>query len=413
MGLTNRLRRGWNAFMNKDPTYPFMDYGMGSSYRPDRVRLSRGHERSIITSIFNKIALDVASVNIMHVRLDGDGRFLAPIDSGLNACLTLSANIDQTARSFIQDAVLSMFDEGCVALVPVDTDLDPKLTTGYDILSMRTGRVVTWYPNLVRLSLYNDRSGRREEITLPKESVAIVENPFYAVMNEPNSTLQRLIRKLNILDAIDEQSGSGKMDLIVQLPYLAKTTLKKREAESRLRQVEEQLRGSKYGIAYLDATEKVIQLNRPVENNMMTQIEYLTNTLYGQLGITQSIMDGTADEKTMRNYMNRTVEQIVSAIVDEMKRTFLSKKARTQGQSIMYFNDPFKLVPATEFGNLANSLKQSEILSSNELRQLMGLKPVQDPRADKLLNSNINKTDEASEQSAEPIIEEEENQNEV
>ena len=390
MDLVDRLKRSWNAFLNKDPTTTYNPYASGGSYyRPDRVRLSRGNERSIITSIFNRIALDVAAINIKHCRLDENGRFKEVVESSLNSCLTVETNIDQTPRAFVQDAVMSMFDEGCVALIPVDTSTNPKDSNSYEILTMRTGKIVKWHPDRVRVEVYNDRTGKREEIELPKSMVAIVENPLYAVMNEPNSTLKRLMRKLVILDAIDEQSGSGKLDLIIQLPYVVKSQARKDQAEQRRRDIENQLQGSKYGIAYTDGTEKITQLNRPVENNLMKQIEYLTNMLYSQLGITQTILDGTADEKTMLNYYTRTIEPIVSAITDELKRKYLTKTARSQGQTIMFFRDPFKLVPVNNIAEIADKFTRNEIMTSNEIRQIVGMKPSSDPKADQLINSNI------------------------
>ena len=390
MSLTDRLQHAWNAFMNRDPTRYF-NAGIGSRLSPYRVRFSRGNERSIATAVYNRIALDVAGMSIKHVRLDKDGRFSEVINSGLNECLNLSANLDQTGRAFIQDVVVSLLDEGSVAIVPVDTTLDPKITQSYDILSMRTAKIVEWFPKHVRVSIYNENTGNREEIKLPKNMVAIIENPFYSVMNEPNSTLQRLIRKLNILDAIDEQSGSGKLDMIVQVPYATKTPTKKKQAEERRQDLEMQLAGSKYGIAYIDATEHITQLNRPVENNLMKQIEYLTNLFFSQLGITQSILDGTADEKTMLNYNNRTVEPIISAIVDEMKRKFISKTARSQNQSIKYFIDPFRLVPVSEIAEIADKFTRNEIASTNEMRQVIGWMPSKDPKADELRNKNLSK----------------------
>ena len=347
MGLIEKLKHSWNAFVNNRSPTNYRDNGPSYSYRPDRMRFSRGNERSIITSVFNRISTDVANIDIKHVKLDKNGRYAYDMDSGLNTCLTLEANIDQTGRAFRQDIVMSMLDEGCVAIVPVDTTTDPSfVTTGaYDILSMRTGKVLEWYPTKVKVRVYNDRTGNKEDIIVPKNTVSIIENPFFAVMNEPNSTMQRLIRKLNLLDFIDEQSGSGKLDLIIQLPYIIKTDARRDQAEKRRKDIENQLAGSKYGIAYTDGTEKITQLNRPVENNLMKQIEYLTNMLYSQLGITQSVLDGTADEQTMLNYHARIIEPIVSAIVDEMKRKFLSKTARSQLQSILFFRDPFKLVP--------------------------------------------------------------------
>lgn len=391
--IGSRIRRAWNTFFSRDPTYMNRDFGTSYSIRPDRPRFTRGNERSIVTSIYNRIALDAAAVTIQHVRLDDNGRFLSSIDSPLNNCLTLEANIDQTSRAFIQDAVISMFDEGCVALVPVDTDSDPEKGS-FDIYTMRTGKIVEWYPRHVKVRVYNDRTGQKEDIILSKEAVAIIENPLFAVINEPNSTMQRLIRKLNLLDYIDEQSGSGKLDLIIQLPYMVKTDLKRQQAEQRRKDIEEQLTGTKYGIAYTDATERITQLNRPVENNLMKQIEYLTTMLNSQLGITTTIMDGTADEKTMLNYNNRTIEPIVSAIVDAMKRTFLTKTARSQKQSIMFFKDPFKLVPVNDLAEIADKFTRNEIMTSNEIRQIVGMKPSDDPRADELRNANINQSNE-------------------
>ena len=402
----SRLKHAWNAFMNKDPTYK--NYGTGYSMRPDRPRFSRGNERSIVTSVYNRIALDVAAININHCRLDKDGRFVETIDSNLNNCLNLEANMDQTGRAFIQDIVMSMFDEGSVAIVPVDTTINPEVTSSYDILSMRTGKVVEWYPNSVRVKLYNDRTGQKEEIVLPKSSVGIVENPLYAVINEPNSTMQRLIRKLNILDSIDEQSGAGKLDLIIQLPYIVKSDARREQAEKRRKAIEDQLSGSKYGIAYTDGTEKVTQLNRSVDNNLMKQIEYLTSMLYSQLGITQAVLDGTADEKTMLNYYTRTVEPIISAIVDEMKRKFLTKTARSQLQSIVFFRDPFKLVPVNDLAEISDKLTRNEIVTSNEIRQKIGMKPSSDPKADQLRNSNIS---QSKQDMTEQIKEGGENQN--
>lgn len=396
MGLMDRFRHGWNAFINnRDPTRPHHHYA-GYSYtrRPDRPRLTRGNERSIITAVINKMAIDCAALEIRHVQLDKNGRYLEDRISGLNECLSIKANIDQTGRAFRQDIFMSLFDEGAIGIVPVDTDDDPTKTNSYDILSMRTGRILEWFPQEVRIRVYNERTGKQEDIRLPKSMVAIVENPFYAVMNEPNSTLQRLIRKLNILDAIDEQSGSGKLDLIIQLPYTIKTDLKQQQADKRMANIERQLRDSPFGIAYIDATEKVTQLNRPVENNLMKQIEYLTNLLYSQLGITQSVMDGSADEVTMLNYNNRTIEPAVSAVVDAMKMTFLTKTARTQGQSIRYFDRPFKLVPVKELAEIADKFTRNEILTSNEFRQEMGFKPSKDPKADELRNSNLNHPEE-------------------
>lgn len=389
LSIGARLQHAWSAFRNKDPAIRYGDIGPGYGYRPDRVRFTRGNERSIVTSVYNRITLDASAINIYHARLDDNNRFTEIIESGLNTCLTLEANIDQTARAFFQDAVMSMLDEGCVALVPVDTTLDPNVTGSYDIQSMRTAQILEWYPERVRLRLYNERIGRKEDITLPKNIVAIIENPLYSVMNEPNSTMQRLIRKLNLLDVIDEQSGSGKLDLIIQLPYVIKTDARRRQAEERRKEIENQLTGSKYGIAYTDGTERITQLNRAVDNNLMTQIEYLTSMLYSQLGITQSILDGSADDKTMLNYYNRTIEPIISAIVDEMKRKFLTKTARSQKQSILFFRDPFKLVPVADISEIADKFTRNEIMTSNEIRQIVGMKPSDDPKADELRNSNI------------------------
>ena len=401
----SRLKSAWNAFFSRDPTDNFRDVGISYSYRPDRPRFTRGNERSIITSVYNRIALDVSAISIQHVRLDKNGRFSEVIDSGLNECLTLEANIDQTGRAFIQDVVMSMFDEGCVAIVPVDTTDNPEITGSYDINSLRTGKILNWYPRHVKVRVYNDRTGQKEDILISKEAVAIVENPLYAVINEPNSTLQRLIRKLNLLDAVDEQSSSGKLDLIIQLPYLIKTDARRQQAEQRRKDIESQLSGSKYGIAYTDGTERITQLNRPIENNLMKQIEYLTSMLYSQLGITQSVMDGSADEKTMLNYTNRSIEPVVSAIVDAMKRTFLTKTARSQRQSIMFFNDPFKLVPVSDLAEIADKFTRNEIMSSNEIRQIIGMKPSDDPKADELRNSNINQSNEEASVEQEKQIE--------
>lgn len=392
MGFRDRLRHGWNAFVNnRDPT---VEYNIGHSYyyRPDRPRLTRGNERTIVTAIYNRIAMDVASVAIRHVRLDENGRYKGDIESGLNNVFSLEANIDQTGRAFLHDIVVSMFDEGCVAIVPVDTSENPKLTDSYDIFSMRVGKILQWRPTSVQVRLYNDRTGEKEEIWLPKKMVGIVENPLYTVVNEPNSTMQRLIRKLNLLDSIDEQSGSGKLDLIIQLPYIIKTPARKQQAEDRRRDIENQLSGSKYGIAYTDGTERITQLNRPVENNLMKQIEYLTNMLYSQLGFHQSILDGTADEKTMLNYNNRIIEPIVSAIVDELKRKFLTKTARKQMQSILFFRDPFRLAPINDLAEIADKFTRNEIMSKNEIRQIIGMKPSDDPKADQLINSNISQS---------------------
>ena len=390
MNIGSRLKHAWNAFMNRDPTEVDYDIGPAYYYRPDRPRLTRGNERSIVTAVYNRIALDVSDIDIRHVRLDENGRYIEDIDSGLNNCLTVEANIDQTGKAFIQDVVMSLLDDGCVAIVPVDTTLNPKITGSYDINSMRTGKIIQWYPQHVKVNLYNDKTGRKEEVTLPKSMVAIIENPLYAVMNEPNSTLQRLIRKLNLLDYVDEQTGAGKLDLIIQLPYVIKSNARRQQAEDRRADIERQLKDSKYGIAYTDSTERITQLNRPVENNLMKQIEYLTSMLYSQLGINQTVLDGTADEKTMLNYTNRSIGPIISAIVDEMKRKFLTKTARSQMQSIRYFKDPFKLVPVNEIAEISDKLTRNEIASSNEIRQIIGWKPSQDPAADELRNKNLN-----------------------
>lgn len=392
--VRSRFKKAWNIFMNKDPSRANQDTGIGYSYRPDRPRFTRGNERSIVTSVYNRIALDVASIAVRHVRLDDNDRYTEDIDSPLNNCLTLEANIDQTSRAFMQDVVMSMFDEGCVAIVPVDTDVDPNDTESYKIFTMRTGQILEWKPNHIRVRLYNDQTGRKEEVVIPKSAAAIVENPLYAVINEPNSTMQRLIRKLNLLDAVDEQSSSGKLDLIIQLPYVIKTEARRQQAENRRKDIENQLSGSKYGIAYTDGTERITQLNRSVENNLLKQIEYLTNMLFSQLGLTTAILDGSADEKTMLNYTNRTIEPIISAIVDEMKRKFLTKTARSQKQSIMFFRDPFKLVPVNDLAEIADKFTRNEILSSNEIRQIVGMKPSKDPRADELRNKNLNESKE-------------------
>ena len=412
LNLGSRLMHAWNAFTNRDPTYPRT---LGESYyhRPDRVQFTRGNERSIATAVYNRIAMDVAAVEIRHVKLDENMRYSSDIDSGLNKCLNLEANIDQTGRAFIQDVVMSMLDEGCVAIVPVDTSMDPTVSGSYSIDSMRTGKIVQWYPQHVKVRLYNDRTGKKQEVTLPKSTVAIIENPLYAVINEPNSTMQRLIRKLSLLDVTDEQTASGKLDLIIQLPYVIKTQSKRDEAERRRKEIERQLAGSKYGIAYADGTERITQLNRSVENNLMKQIEYLTEMLYSQLGITQTVMDGTADEKTMLNYNNRSIEPIVSAIVDELKRKFLTKTARSQGQSIMMFRDPFKLVPVNNIAEIADKFTRNEIMTSNEFRQVIGMKPSDDPKADQLVNANISQPkEEYEEQETQDTQEQEERYNE-
>lgn len=405
MSFGSRLKHAWNAFTG-NVQMNYRDLGMSYSYRADRPRMSRGNERSIVTSVYNRIALDVAALNVQHVRLDENGRFLSVIDDGLNNCLTLEANVDQTARSFVQDVVISMFDEGSVAIVPVDTTTDPNVSGSYDIQSLRVGQILDWYPQYIRARVYNEQTGRKEDIVVPKSAVAIIENPLYAVINEPNSTMQRLIRKLNLLDVIDEQSGSGKLDLIIQLPYVIKTEARRQQAENRRKDIENQLSGSKYGIAYTDGTEHITQLNRSVNNNLMSQIEYLTSMLYSQLGITQSILDGTADEKTMLNYNNRTIEPIISAIVDEMKRKFLTKTARSQHQSISFFRDPFKLVPVNDIAEIADKFTRNEIMTSNEIRQVVGMKLSEDPRADELRNKNLSAPSGSDQQSEEmPIAE--------
>lgn len=387
----SRLKHAWNAFFNKDPTVVYRDIGGGYGSRPDRMRFSRGNERSIVTAVYNRIAGDCSRMKINHVRLDEDGRYIGTIESDLNSCLTLSANMDQTGRAFIQDIVMSMLDEGCVAIIPVDTTFNPKVTGSYDIQSMRTGKILEWYPAHIRVRVYNEKRGEKEDILVPKSIAAIIENPFYSVMNEPSSTLQRLIRKLNLLDVIDEQSGSGKLNMIIQLPYVIKTEARRQQAENRRKDIEDQLANSKFGIAYTDGTEKVTQINRAVENNLMSQIEYLTSMLYSQLGISQAILDGTADEKAMLNYNNRIIEPILSAITDEIKRKFLTKTARSQGQSVMFFNEPFRLVPVQNIAEIADKFTRNEIMTSNEIRQIIGMKPSADPEADQLRNKNLNK----------------------
>ena len=396
MGIRDRLQHAWNAFVYNDNTYVDpQNLGGLSTYKPDRVHFSRGVERSIVTSVYNRLALDVSSIAIKHVRLDENGRFKEEVDSGLQNCLNVEANIDQTGRAFLQDVVMSMLDEGCVAIVPVDTTIDPAKSGSYEINTMRTGKILEWYPAHVRVRVYNDKRGIHEEIVLPKSAVAIIENPLYAVINEPNSTMQRLIRKLNLLDVVDEQTSSGKLDLIIQLPYVIKSEARKKQAEERRKDIEMQLSGSKYGIAYTDGTERITQLNRPAENNLMKQVEYLTSMLYSQLGLTQSIMDGSADDKTMLNYYNRTVEPILAAITDEIKRKFLTKTARSQRQTIMYFRDPFKLTPVLDLAEIADKFTRNEIMTSNEIRQIVGMKPADDPSADELRNKNLNQSNEA------------------
>lgn len=392
MPLMDRLKHAWNAFSGREPVY--QNIGPGYNVKPDRLRLRITNERTIISSIYTRIAIDVSAINIFHCRIDQNGMYTDIIKSGLNNCLTIEANMDQTGRAFIQDVVMSMFDEGCVAIVPVDTTLNPKVSGTYDIQSMRTAQVLEWYPRHVKVRMYNDKTGNKEDITLPKNMVAIIENPLYAVMNEPNSTLKRLTHKLNLLDVIDEQQGSNKLDLIIQLPYVVKTDTKRQQANQRLNDIEAQLSKSKFGIAYTDGTERITQLNRPVENNLLTQIEYLTKMLYSQLGMTETIIDGTADDKTMLNYYNRTVEPILSAITEEMKRKFLTKTARSQGQSILFFRNPFKLAPVAELADLADKFTRNEILTSNEFRSLLGYKPSKDPRANELRNKNLNDSTE-------------------
>ena len=395
MGIRDRLQHAWNAFVYNDNNYVDpQNLGGLSTFKPDRVHFSRGVERSIVTSVYNRLALDVSSIAIKHVRLDENGRFKEEVDSGLQNCLNVEANIDQTGRAFLQDVVMSMLDEGCVAIVPVDTTIDPAKSGSYEINTMRTGKILEWYPAHVRVRVYNDKKGIHEELVLPKSTVAIIENPLYAVINEPNSTMQRLIRKLNLLDVVDEQTSSGKLDLIIQLPYVIKTDARRKQAEERRKDIEMQLSGSKYGIAYTDGTERITQLNRPAENNLMKQVEYLTSMLYSQLGLTQSIMDGSADDKTMLNYYNRTVEPILAAITDEIKRKFLTKTARAQKQTVMYFRDPFKLTPVVDLAEIADKFTRNEIMTSNEIRQIVGMKPATDPSADELRNKNLNQSNE-------------------
>ena len=391
MGIFDVLRHSWDVFRNREPTY--YNIGSSSTYRPDRIRTFIRNEQSIVTSIYTRIALDVASINIRHCRVDENGRFKEYISSGLDNCLNLEANIDQTGRAFKQDIVESMFDEGVVAIVPVDTTMNPTKTGSYDIQTMRTGKILEWYPEHVKVQLYNQKTGYREELILPKRIVGIIENPMYSIINEPNSTMQRLIRKLTLLDRVDETTSSGKLDMIIQLPYVIKSDSRRKEAEKRKKDIEEQLKGP-YGIAYVDGTEKIIQLNRPVENNLMKQVEYLRNELYSQLGITQEVLNGTSDEQTMLNYNSRTIEPIVSAITDEMTRKFLTKTARSQSQTIMFFRDPFRLVPVNNIAEIADKFTRNEILTSNEIRGVIGFKPSDDPKADKLINSNLNQPDE-------------------
>lgn len=404
--LGSRLKHAWNAFMNRDPTYEYHNTGPGYSSRPDRPRLTRGNERTIVTSIYNRIALDVSSISLTHCKLDDNGRFMETIDSTLNECLNLEANLDQTGRAFMQDVVMSMLDEGCVAIVPVITSENPNITSGYNIHTMRTGKIIEWYPKHVRVRVYNEDKGIREDIKLAKKNVAIIENPLFAVINEPNSTMQRLVRKLSLLDVADEKVGSGKLDLIIQLPYVVKSEARKKEAERRRKELEDQLAGSRLGVAYADGTEKIVQLNRSLENNLLKQIEYLTNQLYSQLGITQAVLNGSASEQEMLNYHNRTIEPIVSAIVDEMKRKFLTKTARTQNQTIMFFRDPFRLAPINSIAEIADKFTRNEIMTSNEIRQVIGMKPSDDPKADQLRNSNMPQNDEQYEGYPEDYYEE-------
>lgn len=398
MALMDRLKHAWNTFKNKDPTRSYYDIGPSYSYRPDRMRYSRGNERSIVTSVYNRIAMDVAAVGLKHIRMDENGRYKETIDSGLNSCLTIEANLDQTGRAFLQDAVASMLDEGCVAIVPTDTDDEPQDSGNFKIYTLRTGKVLDWYPKHVRVEVYNEESGRREELILPKATVGLIENPMFAVMNEPNSISQRLIRKLNLLDVVDEQASSGKLDLIIQLPYIIKTEARREQAEKRRKDIEAQLSDGKYGIAYTDGTEHITQLNRPVENNLLKQIEYLTGMFYSQLSITQSILDGTADEKTMLNYNNRIIESILSAFADEMKRKFLTQTARSQLQTIAFFRDPFKLVPVNDIAEIADKFTRNEIMTSNEIRQVVGMMPSDDPNADVLRNKNLSASAEEKRQ---------------
>lgn len=394
MTISRRLKKAWNAFFNKDPTLEYSkNIGSISSYRPDRPRLTRGNERSIITSIFNRIAMDCAAISVKHVRLDTNGRFIETVESGLNECITLSANRDQTARAFWQDVYMSMFDEGCVAIIPVVTDDNPLNSDSYGIEEVRVGKIIDWRPDRVKVSVYNEDTGYKEELVLPKKMLCIVENPLYATINEHNSMFQRLVRKLNLLDLIDEQSGAGKLDLIIQFPFTINTERQKERADQRKAEIERQLANSKYGIAYADGTEHITQLNRSIENNLMGQIEYLTNMVFNQLGMTPAVFEGTADEQTMLNYYNRTIEPILSAVVDEMRRKWLTANARTRGQSIMFFRDPFRLVPTAQLAEFADKFTRNEIMTSNEIRQIVGMKPADDPRADQLINSNLSQSD--------------------
>ena len=392
VNLISRLKHSWNAFMNRDPTYDYINTGPGYSSRPDRPRFTRGNERTIVTAIYNRIALDVASINISHCKVDNNGRFIETINSSLNKCLNLEANLDQTGRAFVQDIVMSMLDEGSVAIVPVETDISPSKTESYKILSMRTGKIMQWYPNHVKVRLYDERYGEKKDIKLEKKSVAIIENPLYAVINEHNSTMQRIMRKLALLDSMDERMSTGKLDMIIQLPYVIKSETRRKEAERRRKELEEQMSGSTYGIGYIDGTERIVQLNRSLDNNLVKQVEQLTSQLYSQLGITQAILDSSASEEEMLNYYSRTIEPIISAIVDEMKRKFLTKTARTQNQTIKFFRDPFRLVPLSKLAEIAGTFTQNEIITANEVRQIIGMKPSDDPKADQLVNSNINQT---------------------
>lgn len=392
VNLISRLKHSWNAFMNRDPTYDYINTGPGYSSRPDRPRFTRGNERTIVTAIYNRIALDVASINISHCKVDNNGRFIETINSSLNKCLNLEANLDQTGRAFVQDIVMSMLDEGSVAIVPVETDISPSKTESYKIFSMRTGKIMEWYPNHVKVRLYDERDGEKKDIKLEKKSVAIIENPLYAVINEHNSTMQRLMRKLALLDSMDERMSTGKLDMIIQLPYVIKSETRRKEAERRRKELEEQMSGSTYGIGYIDGTERIVQLNRSLDNNLVKQVEQLTSQLYSQLGITQAILDSSASEEEMLNYYSRTIEPIISAIVDEMKRKFLTKTARTQNQTIKFFRDPFRLVPLSKLAEIAGTFTQNEIITANEVRQIIGMKPSDDPKADQLVNSNINQT---------------------
>ncbi len=394
LSLGSRLRNAWNIFRNREPPLGPWTYGAGSSIRPDRPHYSRGNERTIATSVYNRIALDVSSVDIVHVDLDDAGRFTDIRDSSLNQCLTVEANIDQTGRALIQDIVVSMFDEGCVAVIPTDTTANPNETSSYDILELRTAKIVEWYPRRVKLNVYNEQTGQHQEVIVPKKNVAIIENPFYTVMNEPNSVLKRLINKMVLMDRVDNHLGSNKFDLILQMPYTIRNQTKQEAANMRLKNIEDQLANSQYGIAYVDATEKITQLNRPLENNLLKQIEYFTDQFYGQLGITNEILNGTANEATMLNYQSRTIEPLCAAIVDEFNRKFLTKTARTQGQAIMYFKDPFKLVPVSQVAEIADKMTRNEIMTSNEIRQIIGMKPSDDPSADELRNKNLSQSNE-------------------